>query len=1025
MSSPFYNISVSKEDGDAIANILKVTGTGVPEVECRIKYTNPVWIQSTIWRLSSLVSPESIEDVSESKADLRKISTSKDIIFQRKQKAAHVDLQILQKLQPETYIKVRFAKAFELPVSKKDWETTPGAVTTRIRSRLSWIFDKIRIDITNVTYKESGKNENEVEVEFLEAVDTRSVITGFATACKILFPEIHTLIFNRKTIGDLPSDKQAADVVQRDSAIRPVNIQLDKHFDEKIHHYAATNKLDGVGYYLWADSKKNRLWLFNRTDFWEIYHKAKFDESWLCKAEVVIKKNSAGVLQKCEIWLFDAIWSSANKVRLDDSLLVRTAFCKEVQDVLQDVAPFNSGSWRIQAKTFFSSGRLSENIFDAVRWMADNYGALDCNSTNDGLVFEPLAGGASLPTLKWKFPSTVSIDFYMRKISAGSQSRYMLFTRKKDIFVPIQRNYKDWEIQRTGLFSTTVRIEKYPQWRVVADISPDSSISTLWEVKDRGVNIIQAKLRPVANKPNFFTPFILDFDPFIIDGSPAVVSLPSEKVCDGITCGDLDGLIGEFVMRDGSLHLHRIRYDKTEPNGARVARETYRDMVQPLLLPQVLEKLQTPSVIKTGCLDEYRKWHNEIKRRLILENCDRNVVLDLGIGKGGDLKKYIDAKVSELWGIDPSQENLQELSNRLSDAFKYFAKKVHILAATGAQDTNKIINWLRTNNAEKDIEVVAMMFSLTYLFKDNFTLSSVANTISSVLNEEGVFFGTVLDGWSLREKMRADGTTNLVGDCWEIRSEEIPDGRVGQPVSVNLEGTQTARDLYEYAAFLNLLSEKLLAADIVMKSYNRFEEFGSISTNMDLNNLYSAFVYQKGIRLDDQWCRVYTEADGSCWFHAVLFALLGPYYKESVAHEFRKIVSEHFSYDDFMSLQGGLVALVWLNEHGFDLAEVQQDQYVLAETYAGYLETKRNLRDCSYYAESTFQPFIEELLGVNVLTWLAESKKFVSNKVFNEFLPTVAVYLEGQHYETMVWKGNENVNYILPNDLAKSLAAEI
>jgi len=116
---------------------------------------------------------------------------------------------------------------------------------------------------------------------------------------------------------------------------------------------------------------------------------------------------------------------------------------------------------------------------------------------------------------------------------------------------------------------------------------------------------------------------------------------------------------------------------------------------------------------------------------------------------------------------------------------------------------------------------------------------------------------------------------------------------------------------------------------------------------------------------------------------------------------------------------------VWLNEHGFDLAEVQQDKFVLAETYAGYLDTKANLADCGFYAESTFQPYVEELLGINVLTWESRAKKFVANKPFNDFWPTVAVHLESQHYETLVWKSNEFVNYILPADLAKQLAEKI
>ena len=55
-----------------------------------------------------------------------------------------------------------------------------------------------------------------------------------------------------------------------------------------------------------------------------------------------------------------------------------------------------------------------------------------------------------------------------------------------------------------------------------------------------------------------------------------------------------------------------------------------------------------------------RSFHNYIKSTVINRYCRNKNVLDIGIGKGGDILKYQDSKVKYLCGLDIVQMDLQK-----------------------------------------------------------------------------------------------------------------------------------------------------------------------------------------------------------------------------------------------------------------------------------------------------------------------------------------------------------------------------
>lgn len=105
-----------------------------------------------------------------------------------------------------------------------------------------------------------------------------------------------------------------------------------------------------------------------------------------------------------------------------------------------------------------------------------------------------------------------------------------------------------------------------------------------------------------------------------------------------------------------------------------------------------------------GCLSqEYLRLHNQVKRSLIATYCGRQTVLDLGIGQGGDLPKYRDAVVTQIWGVDVSVTNLDELSRRLHTSYQKMIPHV-VVERTGAEHPN-LIEMVRQTSFEVYVSV--------------------------------------------------------------------------------------------------------------------------------------------------------------------------------------------------------------------------------------------------------------------------------------------------------------------------------
>ena len=379
---------------------------------------------SQLLYLASLKSEsvQSIENTTYIKADIRKIvEQDGSVVYQQKTKDQPVDVRLWSIDQPQGFVTARFSCSKELPSSEQEYTQIQAPVLTRIKKRSRFALNDFYIDLTSVLTVDEKANEKltfEVEVEFkLEKIKEwlktqspeTSLLQSFSVAFGILYPDIHTILsVERSKQFNIP--KRGVELTRE---TRPVNIQ-SKHTNQPyMQHMALTNKLDGVAYYVCIDHLKSRIFLFNNKDFWFLKPMSKpvFTQSFVCMSEVVVKESIV------ELHLFDTIATNASATSKWDTsctslpLVERISLCKTANKIIDDC---KISGLSCEVKQFFTSADVVKNVHDAVFYCTSRYGLLTCSTTNDGFIFEPLNPtykGLQVPTLKWKFPTHISIDF--------------------------------------------------------------------------------------------------------------------------------------------------------------------------------------------------------------------------------------------------------------------------------------------------------------------------------------------------------------------------------------------------------------------------------------------------------------------------------------------------------------------------------------------------------------------------------------------------------------------------------------
>ena len=183
------------------------------------------------------------------------------------------------------------------------------------------------------------------------------------------------------------------------------------------------------------------------------------------------------------------------------------------------------------------------------------------------------------------------------------------------------------------------------------------------------------------------------------------------------------------------------------------------------------------STRSSSSIFQMRKFHNWIKETLITNvtgyyyslNPEPINLLDIAVGRGGDISKWDNAWISNVFGFDLSSESINERSITSPGALarlENFTNPKHLAhvefhVGNAVKPDNELINSLNTFIVKYgQFQIVSCQFALHYFFKSKLDLGNVLKLVSLVLKPGGFFIGTAVDGEKIKQLLGDNDTYN-------------------------------------------------------------------------------------------------------------------------------------------------------------------------------------------------------------------------------------------------------------------------
>jgi len=214
-----------------------------------------------------------------------------------------------------------------------------------------------------------------------------------------------------------------------------------------------------------------------------------------------------------------------------------------------------------------------------------------------------------------------------------------------------------------------------------------------------------------------------------------------------------------------------------------------------------------------------------------------NNLLDMTVGKAGDLPKWIQARLNAVVGIDYSVDNIE---NQLDGACTRYlrerqkknsipkcmflsgdsSKNIRNGAAFGDKERNKLIMQRLYGHGSRDVEeigagvaamfgvgengfdIISNQFSTHYFFKDKQTLLEFAKNLSENCKVGGYILGTCYDGKKIFDLLK-DKNPN------ETISQKDTEGNVIWRMSKKFEGNSLTYDETSLGLEIDILQESI------------------------------------------------------------------------------------------------------------------------------------------------------------------------------------------------------------------------
>ena len=713
-----------------------------------------------------------------------------------------------------------FKATREVPVSKTtDKPKLDGGekLLFRYKERVSFIVNNnVRIDITNV--KESSNIWNLAKKNSIYEIEVEAI--NEKINLDLFFNEIYDVL---KIVQDsaVPIGKNERDRVVKNYQ-NMLNIKDNIHLESRnvisveMQHiikfipnkYACTDKADGERYFLISIAEGTYLLSTNLVAKKITLHITDTDfHNMILDGELIQNDNGSMFL------IFDVVYALKTDYRFNEkytlthrivvlnkiidkcfgTLIPFTDYTDKFQDLdLDKIRSFyaselktywdsfrkklekNKGIFITRKLYFVPYGIDSSEIFmyADMLWKLSVYKGLTPYNL-DGIIYTPISFPYMIKAstedfdvipleYKWKIPLQNSIDFYIKfeKDTHGNEAIY---------------------------YDTTVVTDEGKPYKIC--------VLHVGIVRSGEEKPIPFKINSVEQKANIY----------LIDG--AARDIEGNVISDAT--------VVEFIFDNTKPEIYdaykwiplKTRYDKTESvqkygkkygNNLGIANRIWKTIINPITeeniaslgnpstyqkemdrLSKTTEKYKKQSFVyyqkKTANASGMRAFHNWIKSNMILTYCkNKNSILDIGCGRGGDLIKFIHAGVKEYVGLDIDYNGLFVINGSAYNRYKklkaanknvppmYFINAdARGLFTVDAQE--KILPKMSQNNKQliekflsgnKKYDVVNCQFTLHYYLSDKLSWMNFCKNLNNHMDNNGYLLITCFDGKIIYDKLR-------------------------------------------------------------------------------------------------------------------------------------------------------------------------------------------------------------------------------------------------------------------------------
>jgi mRNA (guanine-N7-)-methyltransferase len=605
----------------------------------------------------------------------------------------------------------------------------------RSRRRITYKFDKYSIEFTKVNNnvgKKSPYITYEIEIEFHKLPNVKGRVDE-------IFRIIATFLAYMTDYPYLLAStcidaKRIQHILQpfASQISNPVNLKSRDLPNLNTKDWAISSKLDGIN--TWMTLSADGAFLHNNIATMGI----PVGSSLITSKECIVVGELITIHQPVLSYRYEIydVCKMNGEIITNKSYIERLAYLTDSfianlnKKILEGYTIRKNTSSRliVNRKKVFFNGEFKNSIEQALHSYSD--------LPSDGLIFTPIMPTAN-PPLKWKPPQDLTIDFKIRRNNDNIKFLPIVMVKTTDKNMPDLFYYKG----KTYLinFENTTLI-------------PDTSLVYECAFNTSSQEFIPRKIRYDKSNPNY-----VDIATDVMDDVMAPITLEmllAQKYNNAKMYGrpnweeyeESDEIVVEYEdvemlpEEEPVLNTHRplaISPLHLEPRIPQTNNKTPSSLYN---VDKRNAHINSPTIFKSDCLTESRKYHNQIKTALINTYTDNKYVLDLGIGRGGDIGKYKQAHTLGVFGVDVNEENLKEAFQRNEKTYHMKNLFLNLISAT---NTDAIQTELNRNFFPK-VDVVSTFFSLSFFFKNQQSLNELIESFKIVI-PGGHVIGTSVD----------------------------------------------------------------------------------------------------------------------------------------------------------------------------------------------------------------------------------------------------------------------------------------